>query len=682
MSSLLAVTEPPTFPRAVPVQTPGVAGSESRGRMIVTIAPDEDPDFAERLVRAGRRYAVALDLDWTVLCVETPPLLTNPKLERDSRLEVFKLAESLGADTVTLDAAVPAAAVAAFAGLHGIHTILVGATRITGRPRIFQRSTMAGLLKQCTGAEIVVIGRDVGSDANDEGWLSSTRVVEYAHWVSYAAALGITVLCTLVALPLLNHVDIIDIVMIYMLGATLVALRLGRGPTVLTAVANIAAFDFLFVPPRFSFYVSDSQYLITFGVMLVVAIIIANLVAVVRKQSMAAGTRARTSAALYALSRELSAMRDGDAMAATAARHVAGESHGSVVVLLRDRHGHLYQPDGKIDQMSKRRPEPAICDWAVEHRHRAGLGADAFPAERAMYLPLIGSQECIGVLVLWPLDTRRALLPEVLRVTEALVGTLALALERVHLAEVAESARLAAERAALRSTLLASISHDLRTPLSAIAGAGSMMAHESFTLDAHRVGTLGRLIEDKARDMTELLSNVLELMRLETGPGALKREWHSVEDLVGQALQRNQGRLALWRVRVMLPPKLSMLRVDGGLIVQMFSNFLENCVKYTPAGTVITIAAAADLDLMQIVLEDDGPGFGDADPELLFDKFARGRLESNISGVGLGLSICRAIARLHLGDVRARASQAGGARFEITLPIDADPEAGKTGMDT
>jgi|HubBroStandDraft_1064217.scaffolds.fasta_scaffold23354_2 two-component system sensor histidine kinase KdpD len=655
----------------------GVTASESRGRLIVTVAPDENPDFAEHLVRAGKRYAVALNLDWTVVCVETPPLLSNPKLERDSRLEVFRLAESLGAGTVTLDAAVPAVAVAAYTRLHGIQTIVVGAARTLTRPRLLRRSTMASLLGQCSGAEIVVIGRDADRKAEADGGLTSARVVEYAHWLSYAAALGITVLCTLIALPLLNHVDIIDIVMIYMLGATLVALRLGRGPTILTAVANVGAFDFLFVPPRFSFYVSDSQYLITFGVMLAVAIIIANLVAVVRKQSIAAGARAHTSAALHALSRELAAMRDGDAMAALASRHIAGESHGAVVVLLADNQGRLRPPGGAIDHRSKRRPESAICDWVVEHRQRAGLGGEAFPAERAMYLPLVGSQECIGVLVLWPLDVRRALLPEVLRLTEALAGTLALALERVHLADLAESARLSAERAALRSTLLASISHDLRTPLSAIAGAGSMMAHESFALDAHRVGTLGRLIEDKARDMTELLSNVLELMRLETGPGALKREWHSVEDMVGQALRQNQGRLALWRVQVALSPTLPMLRVDGGLIVQMFSNFLENCVKYTPAGTTISITAVPEQDLMRIVLEDNGPGFGDLNPEFLFDKFARGRLESNISGVGLGLSICRAIARLHHGDVSATAAQSGGARFEITLPIDAEPESRK-----
>ena len=660
----------------------GPMKSDSRGRMIVTVAPDENPDFAEQLVRAAKRYAVALGMDWTVVCVETPPLLSNPKLERDSRFEVFRLAESLGAETVTLDAAVPAAAVAAYAKLHGIQTIMVGAANGSNRPRILRHSTMASLLRQCSGAEVIVIGRTTAGPVDAEGGITSARVVESAHWISYAAALGITVLCTLLSLPLLDHVDLIDIVMIYMLGATVVALRLGRGPTVLAALVNIAAFDFFFVPPKWSFYVSDTQYFITFGVMFAVSIIIANLVAMVRKQSMASGARARTSAALYSLSRDLAAMRDGDAMAATAARHVAGESHGAVVVLLRDKQGRLRQPGGEFEQRSKRRPELAICEWAAEHRQRAGLGAEAFPAERAIYLPLIGSQESIGVLVLWPLDVRRALLPEALRVTEALAGTLALALERVHLAEVAEAARLSAERAALRSTLLASISHDLRTPLSAIAGAGSMMAHENFTLDAHRVGTLGRLIEDKARDMTELLSNVLELMRLETGPGALKREWHSLEDLVGQALRRNQGRLALWRVRADLSPQLPMLRVDGGLIVQMFSNFLENCVKYTPAGTTITIAALAEENLMTIVFQDNGPGFGDVDPELLFDKFARGNLEGNISGVGLGLSICRAVARLHLGDVGARAAPSGGARFEITLPIDAEPESTNGGMGT
>src|SRR5580693_677568 len=184
MHSLLAVTKSPKFPRAVFDQL-----------LDVTIAPDEDPDFAERLVRAGKRYAVALNLDWTVVCVETPPLLSNPKLERDSRLEVFRLAESLGAGTVTLDAAVPAVAVAAYTRLHGIQTIVVGAARTLTRPRLLRRSTMASLLGQCSGAEIVVIGREADCAAEADGGLTSMRVVGYAHWMSYAAALGITGLC-------------------------------------------------------------------------------------------------------------------------------------------------------------------------------------------------------------------------------------------------------------------------------------------------------------------------------------------------------------------------------------------------------------------------------------------------------------------------------------------------------
>jgi two-component system sensor histidine kinase KdpD len=250
-----------------------------------------------------------------------------------------------------------------------------------------------------------------------------------------------------------------------------------------------------------------------------------------------------------------------------------------------------------------------------------------------------------------------------------MAGQLALALERVRLADLAESARLTAERAALRNTLLASISHDLRTPLSAIAGAGSMMAHDSFPLDSHRRITLGRLIEDKARDMTELLSNVLELMRLETGPAAIKREWHLFEDLVGQTLRQNEGRLSRWRVFVELPPDLPMLYVEASLIVQVLNNLVENCTKYTPEQTRIVIAADARDSVVVISVEDDGPGFGSTDPERLFDKFERGRAESNVVGAGLGLAICRAVARLHGGDIRATHAAAGGARFEIILPV-------------
>ncbi len=644
-----------------------------RQRLLVAVAPDEEADAAELLVRGGKRFASALDCDWTVVSVETPPSLGMSRLERDTRVEMFRLAESLGAETVTLDASSPAEALAAYAKLRDVQTILVGARRHRGGLKLFSRSTLAGLLRQRGDANVIVMGRDGTVLAQDANALLSTRIAGPAHWASYAGALGITALCTVITLPMINHVDLIDMVMVYMLGATLAALRLGRGPTVLNAVANVAAFDYFFVPPRFSFYVSDPQFLITFGVMLAVTVIIANLVSAVQRQSVAAAARERRTAVLYALSRELAVTRDSGTMAQVTVRQVAELSHGVAAVLLVDGNGRLYQPPGAVHPPSRWQPDRTICEWVVEHRQRAGLGAESMPSERSIYLPLIGSQEVIGVLVVCPTEPRRALLPEALRPLELLAGTLALALERVRLAEVAEAARVAAERAGLRNTLLASISHDLRTPLSVIRGAGSMMAHEGFVLDAHRRKTLGRLIEDKARDMTDLLSNVLELMRLETGPGALKCEWHGMEDLIGQALRQNEGRLAMWQVRVAIPADLPMVYVEGNLIVQLLSNLIENCIKYTPPQTHITIAARAEGPSVLLSIEDDGPGFGPGDPERLFDKFERGRSEGNKGGAGLGLAICRAVARLHGGEIRALRAPSGGARFEITLPLPAQP---------
>jgi two-component system sensor histidine kinase KdpD len=254
---------------------------------------------------------------------------------------------------------------------------------------------------------------------------------------------------------------------------------------------------------------------------------------------------------------------------------------------------------------------------------------------------------------------------------DALTRQTALALERVRLAEVAAASRAAAERAALRNTLLASISHDLRGPLSAIAGAGSLVAQSSDTLDRHRRKTLGHLIEEKARDMSGLLSNVLELMRLESASGPLNAECQAVEELLGTAIRNNEHRLGRRRLSSAVPEDFPLLFVDGQLVVQLLSNLLDNAIEHTPPETSIKISAAVREGRAVLSFADDGPGFGTRDPEGLFEKFERGRCETHVSGVGLGLAICRAIVHLHGGEIRARNSPLGGACFEFTLPLEA-----------
>jgi two-component system, OmpR family, sensor histidine kinase KdpD len=491
------------------------------------------------------------------------------------------------------------------------------------------------------------------------------------YWPDYLRALAITGLCTAIAFPLSPYFGLVNIVMLYLLGTTLGALRLRRGPSVLLAIGNMLAFDYFFVPPRFSFDVEDARYVFTLGVMLIVALIIANLMVSIRRHREIADTREQRTAVLYAMSRELAVATDAPAMAAAAVRHICAVFHGTAVVLIADAGGclSLISPTDE-SAADARSPLPAydlkLAQQVVARGERC--------IEDAIYLPLQGTRRVRGVIVVCPQLPSRALPAEQLNQLDAFAAQLALSLQRARLAEAAEAARISAERALLRNTLLASISHDLRTPLSAIAGAGSLIAQPEYALNADRRTTLGHLIERKARDMSQLLTNVLDLMQMEFGRGALRTDWHAIDDLVALALRTNEARLSQWRIALDLPADLPLISVEATLIVQILSNLLENAAKYTPPGTTITISASLRAKNISLVVADNGPGLPPGDPERLFEKFQRGRSESNIVGVGLGLAICRAATRLHGGDIHAMDNVGGGARFEITLPLEPQAE--------
>jgi two-component system sensor histidine kinase KdpD len=485
----------------------------------------------------------------------------------------------------------------------------------------------------------------------------------------HLGGLGISALCTAIAFPLYPHFDPVNIVMVYLLGATVAGLRLGRGPAALTAIANTAAFDFFFVPPRYSLFVANTQYLFTLGVMLGVAFVIANLMVNVRRQTEAAAERERRTALLYALSRELAAAADAVTIADVAVRHVASSLGEPGAVLLPNEEGKLcVHVPGSSDSDNSLVDLSAACR-VYDHNQDGVEEITGQEPGKPLYLRLACGEHALGVLVVQSRNGGH-LLPEQRALLDALTGLVALALERAHLAELAAAARASAERAALRNTLLASISHDLRGPLSAIAGAGSLVAQSSGSLDRHRRKTLGNLIEEKARDMSELLTNVLDLIRLETGKSALRADWQSVEDLAGIAVRNVEHRFGGRRIITDIPTEFPPVFVDGQLAVQLLTNLLENATKHTPTGTSIAIRAAVRDSRAVLRIEDDGPGFGARDPEDLFEKFERGQKESHVSGVGLGLAICRAIVHLHGGEIRASNRDTGGARFEFTLPLE------------
>jgi two-component system sensor histidine kinase KdpD len=463
------------------------------------------------------------------------------------------------------------------------------------------------------------------------------------------------------------YFELTNLVMVYLLATTIAALRLGRGPASVAAITNVIAFDFFFVPPRFSFAVSDFEYVVTFAVMLAVALIIAGLAANVRAQTRVAGARERRTALLYGMSRELAANRGLEDLARVAVKHVAETFSGQAIVLVPDAAGRLHLPRSTPLQGSLRRPDLSVAQWVYDHGVPAGLGTDTLPANAAQYLPLKAITKTLGVLAVAPTQRRRLLLPEQRHLLETFAGQIALAMERAGFAEEAETARVTAETESLRNTLLASISHDLRTPLAAIAGASSALNDPQMKFDAEARRALTGSIEAKANEMSDIISNVLELMRLESGQVALRRDWQTVEELLDAVLARCQSRLAAHQVEDRVPAGLPPIYVDGPLIVQVFTNLLENAAKHTPAGTRVSISAVLDHGMVRVCIDDNGPGFS-ADPELLFAKFHRGKDESTTGGAGLGLTICRAIINAHGGTISAEPLAGGGARFAFTLP--------------
>jgi len=373
------------------------------------------------------------------------------------------------------------------------------------------------------------------------------------------------------------------------------------------------------------------------------------------------------------MSRELAATRGVTNMARVAVRHVAEVFDCSAVVLLPDANGRLQYPLEPPIEGSFAHADLSIAQWVVDHGRRAGIGSDTLPAAPALYVPLSDDRQRLGVLAVLPVNRRRILLPEQRHLLDTFAGQLGLAMERAQLAETAETARVAAETESLRNTLLASISHDLRTPLAAIAGASSTLLQHGPDLDDASRASLARSIETKAREMSDLVSNVLDLMRFESGQIALRLDWQTLDDLVGSALGRVEERLQGHPVTVDLPADLPALYVDAQLIVQTFVNLFDNVAKYTPAGTPVRITAQSDDEFVRATVDDEGPGLPGADLERVVDKFQRGSDEGTIVGAGLGLAICRAILRAHGGDIRAGHRPGGGARFELTLPTRVPP---------
>ena len=625
------------------------------------------------LVRAAARLADALHARWHVITVETPALQGASEAQRDHALALLQRARDLGAQTAMLAGPHAAEAALAYARTHNLNRVVLGrAPRWPWWRRVLGRSTTAVLARQAPDLDLILITRDARSPPTALAGLHPALPSADALMRRYLAALLISGAITLLASPLRSYFDLSNTVMLFMLGVVAVALRFGRGPAALAAVVNVLAFDFFYVPPRFSFAVSDVQYVFTFSVMLGVGLLIGHLTSHLHFQARVAGQRERRTHDLYELSRELSGALTVDQVAEIGTRVVQASfrCRATLLVLGLDERP---QPAADVAADALLPFDAELARWCLQRGAPAGQGTDTLPGAPLFYLPLKAPMRVRGVLVVDPGNTRLSTIPELRRLLETCATQIAIALERIHFVSVAQDTLLAMQAERMRNSLLSALSHDLRTPLTALVGTAEVL---STRLAAHPPGDAATLhgqalsLLQQSRRLARMVDDLLDMARLQSGQVTLRQDWQSVEELVGSALRAvDAAALAQHPLQIDLPADFPLVRADAVLLERVLVNLLDNALKFTPPGTPLGVRARVRGAEAEITVWDRGPGLPAGRERAVFETFTRGDPESPIPGVGLGLAICRAIVEAHGGRVTAANAPEGGAAFNVRLPL-------------
>jgi len=668
---------------------------------------------AEQVVRSARRLASQLDCDCHVVTVAVPRLAPLPDAERARLESAMRLAEELGARTDTLAGSDMVHAIAGYVRRHNLTKVLLGRTPtrwrredeslvmqgrallvralspfLGARAWLFGRKSFAdALASACPEIDVIRVAADttrmdvkpasapamepVAETEAEQAQARRVRIHSYLWAVVWCA--GATAVST-VARP---WFDLVNIAMLFLVAVVGVALRHGRAAAALASVVAVGAFDFFFVPPRLSFAVSDVQYLLTFLVLLSVGLVIGQLTAGLREQAEVAVQRETEARTLYELARELSATLMTEQIVSIGSRFLRAAFNARSAFFLVGQDGRLLppavdtqgHPDARSDAIDR-----VLAQWVFDHGQPAGTGTHTLPAGTVLYLPLKAPMQTRGVLAVEPQAWRAFTQPALRRQVDVFATLIAITIERLHYVDVAQQALLSMESERLRSSLLAAVSHDLRTPLTSLIGMAETLQRSDPPL-ASRVADTVAAMRDQARRMSTMVVNLLDMARLQGRDVRVEKEWQSYEELVGAALGALRDALAGHRIVVADLSALPLIECDAVLMDRVLCNLLENAAKYTPAGTEIRIRAELFEEEVRLVVEDDGPGVPSGSERQIFEKFTRGERESVTTGVGLGLAVCEAIVQAHGGRIWVepvrQVAQPGagiGARFVVALP--------------
>lgn len=673
----------------------GAAGVGSAGRVwaaadriLVCVGPSPT---SRTLLRAAKRMAAGLRAELIAVFVENADRPLSAA-DRESVTATMKLAEELGAEPVTISAGNRAKDAAgellAFARDRNVSKVVVGKTARSRLMVLLRGSFMDEVIRRSGEINVYIIqGEDEEPSRSPPVPVASPSSSPPAAAWFRAAVIATTGVLAATALgyPLKSSVAAANIAMLYLLMVAAVAYWGDRRSAAIAAVLGVAAFDVFFVAPFGSFAISDTQYLITFAAMLTVGLSIAGLTARLRSALETAREREHRAAALYALSRELAPAREEKDVAAVAVRHLHDNLHADAALVGPGNDPssvNVHASAGSPDWLDAR--ERPVARWTIDHAKPAGAATATLPASVGYYTPVpvtVGDRAAIALRTVVPLTSPQRML------TEATASLVAQAFDRVRLIDSREQARVEAESERLRNALLSSVSHDLRTPLAGIAGAASTIKDAGDTLDPSTRTTLIDSIVTESGRLNELIANLVFATRLDSGGIDLRREWTTLEEIVGAGLAPHRAELTGRPLRISGLSQLPMLRVDNAMMPQVITNLVANALKYTPTGTPVSISAWIDDDRLVVKVADEGPGIPAVESGRVFDRFFRGRgggarpLESGLSGgasagsgggggLGLGLTICRGIIQAHGGRIWAEPNHPRGAAFVFSLPIE------------
>jgi two-component system sensor histidine kinase KdpD len=639
-------------------------------RILVCVSPSP---ASARLLRAARRLAASARAEWIAAYVETPLALRMSEADRERVALNLQLAEQLGAETVRLSGENAAQEVILYARSRNVTRIVLGKPTHPRWRDLIRRPFLEEIVRGTPDIDIhVITGEDRAAAAPPS---TPPRPIEREppNWGGHAAAVVSVVASTTLSWFLFGRAELPDVVMAYLFGVVLVAMRFGYGPSIVAAVLSVLSLDFFFVPPYLSFSVADFRHIVTFAVMFFVALVISRLTKRIRDQADTARKRELRSTRLYAMSRELAGTSAVGELVRIATKHLGEAFDADVCVVLPGADGRLDLATCNDSTFKLERNDSGVIEWVWTQGKTAGLGTDTLPMASGRFLPLTGGRGKVGVLGVRPKHPRALVDPQQRQLLETFASQIANALERVRLAEEARGAAVEIETERLRSSLLSSVSHDLRTPLGVITGATSTLLQDDATLDPATKRDLLETAHEEAQRLNRLVGNLLDMTRVASGAIRPKKEWHPLDEIIGVALHRLEPRLGGRAIDVKLPADLPPIPLDDILIEQVFINLLENAIKYTTSDTPIEIVAKHVKGAVEIEVSDRGPGVPAAERDHVFEKFYRLNREGAQGGAGLGLAICRGLVEAHGGRIWVEDRAGGGSRFRFTLPIEGTP---------